>query len=93
MLRIETVTKMEPRLAIDAAVAYFGAEGLGLRMTGRDVATACFEGAGGGVEVCASQQNGGARVEAVSREWDEQTKDYVRKLHGWRAGHDLPRPK
>jgi hypothetical protein len=93
MLRIETVTKMQPRLAIDAAVAYFGPDGLGLRTTARDAATASFEGAGGGVEVRVSHENGGTRVEVLSREWDEQTKDYVRKLHDWRAGQALPKPK
>ncbi len=81
MLRIATRTKLSPEEAINKAVEFFGPEGYKLEVKERSADCATFEGGGGGVEVSACAEEGGSSVELISREWDYQVKEFIRKVH------------
>ena len=93
MLRITAKTKMEPTKVISSAMSYFGPGGIGLKEVSLDEGNAVFEGGGGGIELSVSPDGEGAAVEAVSKEWDYQIKDYMRQLREWRHGKAAPKPK
>ena len=92
MLRITVKTKMDPRKVITSALSYFGPSGIGLKEVSSDEANAVFEGAGGGIEISVSPDDAGAAVEAVSKEWDHQLKDYMGQLRRWKEGKGMPKP-
>ena len=78
MLRIEGHTKLTPEQAIDRAVQFF--ESYGLVVKGRTPAEVLLEGGGGGVDVFARDGEKGTIVEVLSREWDNQAKEFLHKL-------------
>jgi len=80
MLRMATKTRLSPEDAIKHAVEFFGPDGYGLRIREQSPEFACFEGAGGEVEVFACAEEKGSSLELVSREWDYQVEEFVRKL-------------
>ncbi len=80
MLKIATKTKLSPRDAIKKAVEFFGPGGYGLKVTEESATGACFEGGGGGIEVSACVEEKGASVELISRAWDYQAKEFIRKI-------------
>ena len=80
MLKIATKTKMSPEDAIKKAVEFFGTGGYGLKVTEQSGTGACFEGGGGVVEVTACAEEKETSVELVSREWDYQVKEFIRKI-------------
>ncbi|MBI2909023.1 MAG: hypothetical protein HYX92_15375 [Chloroflexi bacterium] len=80
MLRIETRTKMTPEAATQAAVSFFGPEGLGLTVRDRRERCVQFEGGGGLVEVSTCEDGKATKVEVTSQEWDAEVKEFVRKI-------------
>ena len=80
MLKIETKTKLSPGEAIKRAVEFFGPDGYGLQVKEQSPECAYFEGGGGGVEVTACNEGKGSSVELLSREWDFQVKEFIRKI-------------
>ena len=80
MPKIATKTKLSPEEAIKRAVEFFGPGGYGLEVKEQSTDCAYFEGGGGGVEVTACAEEKGTFVELVSREWDFQVKEFIRKI-------------
>lgn len=80
MLKIGTKTKLSPEEATKRAKEFFGPDGYGLKVVEETPTSACFEGGGGGVEVIACAEGKGTSVELVSREWDYQVKEFIRKI-------------
>jgi hypothetical protein len=72
-------TKKSAEAVIDAAVAYFGEEGLGLE--GDDIGACCatFEGGGGFVRIDVTEGDP-TEVELVTREWDHDVKAFMSKI-------------
>jgi hypothetical protein len=80
MLRLATKTKLSPDETLKRAVAFFGPGGYGLRVVEQNPTCAFFEGAGGGVDVTTCLEGKQTSVELVSRDWDDQVKDFVLKI-------------
>ena len=80
MLKIATKTKLSPEEAVKRAVEFFGPGGYGLKVMEQSTNCAYFEGGGGGVEVTACTEEKGTSVELISREWDYQVKEFIRKI-------------
>ncbi len=68
MLRIASQTKLSPEEATKRAIKFFNGD-YGLKITEQSPTSACFEGAGGGVEMTACPKGKGTEVELVSRQW------------------------
>ena len=81
MLKIATKTKLSPAEAIKRAVEFFGPGGYGLEVKEQSTKCAYFEGGGGGVEVTGCTEEKETSVELLSREWDYQVKEFIRKIH------------
>ncbi|MBI2909024.1 MAG: hypothetical protein HYX92_15380 [Chloroflexi bacterium] len=88
MLRIETRTKLSPEKAIEGAVSFFGPGGYGLTVNAKGPCCVEFEGAGGGVEVTTSADGSETKVELLSREWDNQAKEFIRWIGGGGEGKE-----
>jgi len=83
MPRYGVETKKSPEEAIEAALAYFGAEGIGLEAEEEGPCCATFEGGGGFVRVMASESeegDGKTTVTLETREWDYDVKQFMRKI-------------
>ena len=80
MLKMATKTKLSSEEAIKRAVKFFGPSGYGLEVKEQSPDCAYFEGGGGGVEVTACTEEKGTSVELISREWDYQVKEFIRKI-------------
>ena len=80
MLKIATKTKLSPEEAVKRAVEFFGPGGYGLKVMEQSINCASFEGGGGGVEVTACTEEKRTSVELISREWDYQVKEFIRKI-------------
>ena len=80
-------TKKSPEEVIRRAKAFFGVGGLGLGITEDAPCCACFSAgctpsAGGGhVRVSASSGERGTEVAIETREWDQQVKLFLGKIH------------
>ena len=80
MLRIATETKLSPEEAIKQAIEFFSGN-YGLEVKDQEPTHAYLEGGGGGIEIAAKTQDNKTSVEIVSREWDFQVKEFIRKIH------------
>ena len=82
MIRIaRTTNKLTSKEAVDKAVEYFGAGGLGMEMTERADCCVHFLGAGGHVRVTTSEQpDGKIEVEVESKEWDYDAKKFLEQI-------------
>jgi hypothetical protein len=82
MLSIEAKSKYKPEEVIERAVKFFGPDGYGLEVKGKEGCCAEFEGGGGGVEIsAAAATNGkGSTVSLETREWESQVKDFIGKI-------------
>ncbi len=78
MIHISTKTRQKPEEVIEKAVQYFSRE-LGLKLTDRSICGAYFEGAGGHVKISLSV-NDETEVEVESREWENQAKEFLKKI-------------
>jgi hypothetical protein len=80
MARYGVETKLSPVQAIERAVDYFGAEGLGLEVSEQSECCATFVGGGGHVQITATGQAPKTSIELVTREWDYDVKQFMRKI-------------
>jgi hypothetical protein len=80
MARYGVETKLSPEQAIEKAVAYFGEEGLGLEVTEQGPCCATFVGGGGHVRITATTGEPKTSIELVTREWDYDVKQFMRKV-------------
>lgn len=83
MLRIETSTGLLPADVISQAVKYF--TGLGLKVMTQGPASVYLEGGGGGVEIAAVPDRKITKVEFVTREWDNQVKEFIDTIQNKKA--------
>jgi hypothetical protein len=79
MLTIEAHTKLTPNQTIEKAAQFF-AGGYGLTIKGKTDNEILLEGGGGGVDVSACDDEKGSTVQVVSREWDNQAKDFLMSI-------------
>ncbi len=80
MLNLVTKTKKSPEEVIKRAVTFFGPGGYGLKVTEQNPNCASFEGGGGMVEIKVSAEGKQTSVELASKEWDDQLKEFARKI-------------
>ncbi len=80
MLRMTSKTRLTPEEVVRRAVDFFGPSGYGLQIKEQGPGCAYFEGSGGGVEVTACSEEEGTSLEVVSREWDNQAREFMGKL-------------
>lgn len=78
----EFKTKLTPQEVINRAVDFFGQRpgGIGLDITEQTECCVVFVGGGGHVRVTASAEEKSTRVEIETREWDNQVKQFMRKM-------------
>lgn len=76
----EVKTKQSPEETIQAAIAYFGKNGLGLETEEQGPCCAYFEGGGGFVRVTASEGEKRTTVDLETREWDYHVKRFMQKI-------------
>ncbi|MDD5288020.1 MAG: hypothetical protein PHY28_02770 [Dehalococcoidales bacterium] len=81
MLKISTDTKLTPEEAIKKAIEFFGTKGYKLKPIEQTATSANFEGGGGFIEVTACADKGKTKVDIMSREWDFQVKEFIKKIH------------
>lgn len=80
MARYGVKTKLNPEQVIEKAVAYFGEGGLGLEVTEQGSCCATFVGGGGHVQITAATGEPKTDIELVTREWDYDVKQFMRKI-------------
>ncbi len=81
MLSMETKTKLKPEEVIKRAVDFFGPGGYKMAVKRESPDCVFFEGGGGGVEVTTCTEGKRTTVEFVSREWDNQVKEFMSTLN------------
>jgi len=79
MGRYSINTKMDAEDVVEAAVDYFGEEGLGLESSDVGACCATFEGGGGFVRINVDAGDP-TEVELVTREWDHDVKHFMTKI-------------
>jgi hypothetical protein len=72
-------TKLSTDEAIEAAVRYFGKNGVGLDLVDRDACCARFEGGGGYVSVT-TETGEKTTVNLETREWDFPVKRFMQSI-------------
>jgi hypothetical protein len=80
MLRLEAKTKLSPEKAIEQAVVFFGPDGYGLEVKENYKDHAYFVGGGGSVAITADTKDKKTTVDIVSREWDFQVQEFLKKI-------------
>ena len=80
MLRISAKTKMNPQEAIKYAATFFGPEGYGLEVQEESPNRVYLIGGGGSVVITAITEVKETSVELVSREWDNQVKEFTKTI-------------
>jgi hypothetical protein len=80
MARYGVQTKLSPEEVIEKAVAYFGEGGVGLEVTEQGDCCAAFVGGGGHVRITATAAEPKTEIELVTREWDYDVKQFMRKI-------------
>jgi hypothetical protein len=79
VLKLETKTKLSPEDVVKRAVEFFTSR-YGLKVLEKDSACVSFEGGEGGVEITTSSQKKVTTVEVASNGWDEEIKEFIKKL-------------
>jgi hypothetical protein len=82
MLNMTKKSKLGAKEALRKAVAFFGPEGLGLKVTQQEETCARFQGGGGHVfvTVCESEGGNGSEIDVESREWDYQVRQFLAQV-------------
>jgi hypothetical protein len=80
MLTIEGHTKLTPKQTVEKAAKFFG--GYGMSVKGETDNDILLDGAGGGVGIFVCADDKGSTIQATSREWDSQVKDFLEQIHG-----------
>jgi hypothetical protein len=78
VLRIETKTKLSQDETMKRALQFF--HNHRMKLVDQSADCASFEGAGGGVSFSTKKENNLTSIEFVSREWDQQVKDFIELL-------------
>jgi hypothetical protein len=78
MLRLETKTRLTQEEAMKRILKYF--RGYKMKIVSQAAGCVTFEGGGGGVNVETTTKDGVTTIDLVSREWDQQVKDFVDML-------------
>jgi hypothetical protein len=79
MARYGVKTNKEPKDVLQQAVDFFGEDGIGLEVVERSPYFVSFQGGGGHVTV-SMDQNAGTDVEVVTREFDYDVRQFIRKI-------------
>lgn len=82
MLSLTTKTKHKPEEVIKMAVEFFGAKGYELKVTEQNDNSVTLEGGGGYVSVSAAVDAKRTSVDFETREWENQVKEFARKIKG-----------
>jgi hypothetical protein len=80
MARYTLTHKAKPEDIVTAAKEYFGNDGLGLMTIDESDCCIRFEGGGGFVYISTEPFEGKTRVNLEVREWDNDTKNFLRNL-------------
>jgi hypothetical protein len=84
MARYGIESKLSPAEAIYAAVAHFGADGVGLQIEDKGEKCVTFTGGDGYVSVFACEpkddSSAGSELELETREWDYDVKRFMGKI-------------
>lgn len=80
MARYGVKTILSPEQALQQAMAFFGAEGLGLKATQEGRCGATFVGEEGHIVFAATEGEPKTIVELMTCEWDHEVKQFVRKI-------------
>ena len=80
MINLEAKTKLSQEEVIDRLKRYFGKGGLGLKITDETPQCLNFEGGGGYVNATICLEEGKARLNLVTQEWDYQVKKFISDL-------------
>jgi hypothetical protein len=81
MIKLAKKSKLSPEEAVKRAVAFFGPGGLGMKITEQTPTCAYFRGTGENyVNVTTCVEGKGTSVEVESREWDQEAKEFMRKI-------------
>jgi hypothetical protein len=85
MARYGIKSKLNPTEALEAAVAFFGPDGIGLTIQDQDENCATFIGSGGYVSVFTCEpeddSSAGSELELETREWDYDVKRFMASLN------------
>ncbi|NIO06267.1 MAG: hypothetical protein GTN74_17175 [Proteobacteria bacterium] len=81
MSRYGKETKLEPEEVLRRAEAFFGDDGLGLKIVEQSECCLSFEGSGGHVTISAARCDPEkTEVDLETREWDYQVKSFMQNL-------------
>ncbi len=80
MLKLGAESKKSPDEVIQRVIKFFGPEGYGLKVTETSDSGVTLEGGGGGVAVSVSREGNTTSVTVSSREWDYQTRQFLRAI-------------
>lgn len=80
MLKLNVRTKHKPDEVVKRALAFFGPEGFGLKVTDQGDECASFEGGGGGITISACRDGEETSVDMETREWEGQVQAFALKL-------------
>jgi hypothetical protein len=82
MISIEKETRVNPSQVVEKAVAFFGPNGMDLKVSEQAECCARFEGGGGYVFIQASprEKGKGSTVEIQGREWEHQIREFLDKI-------------
>lgn len=80
MLNLEIKTKLSQEEAARQVKHFFGPGGHGLKLSDEAGGCLSFEGGGGYVTARVLAEEGGARIDLVTQEWDYQVKDFAARL-------------
>lgn len=80
MLNLHATTKMSVEDVLKKAIGFFGPGGYGLEIRAQEEGYAYFQGGGGGVEVSIHPENGKTAVDMITREWENQVKEFAIKI-------------
>ena len=82
MIRMGKESATGPEEVIEKAVAFFGPQGVGLKVSDEGDCCARFEGAGGYVYVESTARQGkkGSQITIEGREWETQIRQFIGQL-------------
>jgi hypothetical protein len=82
LISIEKETRLNPSQVLEKAVAYFGPEGMDLKVSEQAECCARFEGGGGYVFIQASPRvkGKGSKVEIEGREWERELQKFLDRI-------------
>jgi hypothetical protein len=82
LISIEKDSRLNPSQVVEKAVAFFGPEGMDLKVSEQAECCARFEGGGGFVSIQASprEKGKGSTVAIEGREWERQLQEFLDRI-------------